>query len=113
MGEMMTVDYVLIGKNIRTIRKEKKLTQKELASRANITAAHLSHIESGQTKLSVQTLNDIAVALDASIDLILGRIEPIRNYSTGTDGVSEDLDERGKKLLQLYAEQLKLILNNE
>ena len=43
------LDYKMIGQRIRAERKKKNWQQAELAYRAGTTAAHLSHIETGQT----------------------------------------------------------------
>lgn len=67
------MDYCKIGKNIRAVRKSAGLSQEELAERVNISVTHMSHIETGNTKLSLQVFVDIADALDVSADEILGR----------------------------------------
>ncbi|WP_270742695.1 helix-turn-helix domain-containing protein [Holdemanella biformis] len=49
---------------IKTLRKEKKITQKELAKKLNITQSAVSQFESGQTKLTEQQIKSILSALD-------------------------------------------------
>ena len=65
------VDYGGIGARIRALRKERNMTQEELAEAAGIGATHVSHIENGTTKLSVQTLIAIINALECSADELL------------------------------------------
>lgn len=67
----MGLDYVVIGKRIRELRKEKKWTQEYLAEKAGIEPSNLSHIERAATKLSLPTLVNIANALDATLDEIV------------------------------------------
>ncbi len=67
------MDYCKIGKNIRVVRKSKGLSQEELAEKVDISVTHMSHIETGNTKLSLQVFADIADALDVSADELLGR----------------------------------------
>lgn len=67
----MELDYVAIGKRIRKIRMEKKWSQKDLMERLDISKAHMSHIETGSTKLSLPMLVDIANALQTTTDQLL------------------------------------------
>ncbi len=46
----------LVGKKIRRLRKERKLTQNELASRIGIQQSDLSRIERGEYRVSLDTL---------------------------------------------------------
>lgn len=65
------VDYTGIGKQIKDIRKSKRLTQAALAEKSGIEPSNISHIERGATKLSLPTLISIANALNASLDEIV------------------------------------------
>lgn len=62
------MDYIAIGKRIRSRRKLKNLSQEELAEMVNISTVHMSHIETGYTKLSLPVLVDIACALGVRTD---------------------------------------------
>ena len=64
--------YVEICRRIRRLRKRRRWTQAELAERADISTSFLGHIERGSRKLSVETLNRIALALNCSADALLG-----------------------------------------
>ena len=46
------MDYYAIGQRIRKFRKAHRLSQDELAERIGISVTHMSHIETGNTKLS-------------------------------------------------------------
>ena len=65
------MDYAEIGQRIKKYRKIRSLSQEQLAEMVNISATHMSHIETGVTKLSLQVLVDISVALDTSTDSLL------------------------------------------
>lgn len=67
----MELDYIAIGKRIRKRRIQKRWSQKDLMERLNISAAHMSHIETGSTKLSLPMLIEIANALDTTTDQLL------------------------------------------
>lgn len=62
------MDYYKIGQRIRKARKAHRLSQEELAERINISTTHMSHIETGNTKLSLPVLVDIATALNVRTD---------------------------------------------
>jgi transcriptional regulator with XRE-family HTH domain len=65
------MDYYKIGQQIRKYRKAHGLSQEELAERVNISTTHMSHIETGNTKLSLKVFVDIATALDVRTDDLL------------------------------------------
>ena len=65
------VDYKDIGKRIRTIRQERKLTQEQLAEAVGVGVTHISHIETGTGIASLPVLIDIINALECSADELL------------------------------------------
>ena len=62
------LDYVVIGKRIRELRKKKGMTQAALAKRSGVEPSNISHIERAATKLSLPTLVSIANVLGVSLD---------------------------------------------
>ena len=69
----------VIGSNVRTLRKAKRLSQEELAFRAEIDRSYLSEIENGQKNLSVLMLDQIAAALGVDMkELLEGYKRPPR-----------------------------------
>ena len=60
-----------IGELIRSRRKEAGLTQKQLAARAGITQTVLSRVESGAGNPTLSLLEEIAVALNARLNVSL------------------------------------------
>ena len=65
------MDYYAIGQRIRKYRKAKGLSQEQLAELVDISTTHMSHIETGNTKLSLQVFADLAEALQVSVDSLL------------------------------------------
>jgi transcriptional regulator with XRE-family HTH domain len=57
-----------IGEKLRAIRQEHKISLRELAGRAEISASMLSQIETGKAFPSVRSLYDIASALGVTVD---------------------------------------------
>ena len=60
-----------LGDNIQKLRKDLKLSQEQLAEKVGISTTHMSHIETGNTKLSLQVFCDLASALHVSADDLL------------------------------------------
>ncbi|WP_048341098.1 helix-turn-helix domain-containing protein [Clostridium novyi] len=57
-----------IGEKIKIYRKSNKLTQKDLAKKANISRSYLADIENNRYNASVETLKAIAIALNISFN---------------------------------------------
>ena len=62
------LDSVLIGKRVRSARKEKRRTQEELAEYCGCTPTHICNIENGKIGVSLELLFRISVCLDKRID---------------------------------------------
>lgn len=65
------MDYYEIGQRIRKLRKAQGLSQEQLAEQVGISTTHMSHIETGNTKLSLPVLVDISRVLHATTDELL------------------------------------------
>ena len=65
------MEYRKIGMRIKEARKKKKMSQQELSFSIEYSIPHISHVENGSTKLSVDFLIKTANALDVSSDQIL------------------------------------------
>lgn len=53
---------------IKMIRKEKKITQKELAKKLNVSQGTISQYENGQISLNMRQLKEVLEALGESLD---------------------------------------------
>lgn len=56
-----------IGDNIKKIRKEKKITQSQLASSLQISQSYLSDLENNRKNLGIKTIEKIAKKLNVSV----------------------------------------------
>ncbi len=77
----------LVGNRIRELRAKRKMTQQQLADRAEIPRATLATIEKDESNPSLAAVYKIAVALDSTIDELLethhDRIEVIPREAMG------------------------------
>lgn len=71
MGRYLFMNYYEIGQRIRRFRKAYNLSQEQLAEKIGISVTHMSHIETGNTKLSLPVFVDIADALSVRTDELL------------------------------------------
>jgi transcriptional regulator with XRE-family HTH domain len=61
----------LVGRNAARIRKEKNLTQEQLAERCGLSQQYLSGLERGRRNPTIVTLYELANALSVShVDLV-------------------------------------------
>jgi len=56
-----------LGENVRKIRKSKKMSQVELASKLIVSNSYICDLEKGRSTPSMKTLKKLAVALDVEI----------------------------------------------
>lgn len=75
----MSFDKKIIGERIAHLRKEKNMTQEELAEKVKITVQYLGTIERGKANTTLNRLDMIADVLGCpSTELILGT-DPLDN----------------------------------
>ena len=65
------IDYSKIGVRIRSARKKAGLTQEDLAARCGCTSNHLSNVEVGKSKPSLELIIKLAMELGSSVDYFL------------------------------------------
>lgn len=85
------MNYYEIGQRIRKFRKASSLSQEELAEKVGISTTHMSHIETGNTKLSLPVFVDIANALSVQTDELL-HDEPRSSKSDMKEKIDKVLD---------------------
>jgi len=62
----------LVGRNIARLRREKGLTQEEVAERSGFSQQYLSSLEQGRRNPTIITLYELAQALGVShVELVL------------------------------------------
>lgn len=69
----MDIKILVLGQRVRATRRMRNITAEILAKTIGITVESLGHIECGARKPSLQTLYNIALTLDVSMDYLVGR----------------------------------------
>lgn len=67
----MAFNHFSLGAKIQAVRKKRRLTQMELAERINRSPTYLSYVENGCRGMSLETLVDVANALQVTADELL------------------------------------------
>ncbi len=70
-----TLDAVIVGKVIANIRKQNGMSQEVLSGLAVIARSHLSAIECGDRKPTLETLYRICNALNVKMSVVVKCIE--------------------------------------
>ena len=65
------IDYVKIGQRIKTARLEKGYSQADLGALVGCSNNHMSHVEVGQTKVSLAMLLKLSLVLEKNFDYFL------------------------------------------
>ena len=63
----MKIDYSCIGARIKTVRKQKRITQEQMAEKLSVSVGYVSQLERGITKINLEMLASIAAILDHDI----------------------------------------------
>ena len=83
-----------VGENIKEKRKEKHLSQNQLAKKAGIAQATLSAIESSTKSPAVDTVEKLAAALECFVSELMGEKQEGQVF----------LSDRQKYLLDLFSQ---------
>ena len=99
-----------IGKQILELRKQKNITQEELAVELGVTAAAVSKWENGYTLPDILMLGALADFFKVTTDELLGRNTKIKYAVIATD--LPELQEDMKNLVESYGFRVKNIYPN-
>ena len=87
---------------LREIRKEKGLTQQELGDAIGLHGMSISGYERGVKKPSFEALDNLAEALNVSIDYLLGSSDTNRPYPHHGDDLADRMDAYHRSILTAY-----------
>ncbi|MBQ7835254.1 MAG: helix-turn-helix transcriptional regulator [Ruminiclostridium sp.] len=102
------MDYFAIGQRIRRIRKAKSYSQEQLAEMTGISVTHMSHIETGNTKLSLEVFYNIVNALECTADELLFCLNE-NSQAVIHSNISEILDKCSVNELNLIYDIIKTL----
>ncbi len=92
-----------VGKLIAKCRKEKKLTQEQLASILGVTDRAVSHWENGRCIPDVSLFIPLCETLDISVnELIIGEVIESKNFKSKSDEIIVTVLKKEKKKKKIY-----------
>lgn len=104
----MMLDYKALGKRLKEQRLKKGKTQEQLGELAGLSTVHVSHIECGTAKLSLETLLNLCAVLDTTPDMLL-----FDSVYTSKERLKEEiallLNECSEKNMNLIVELIKTV----
>lgn len=89
-----------LGQNIKKYRKEKNMTQAQLARKIDSTDSAITRYETNTREPSIDILNKIAAALGVTIGKLVGDIYDVKNYDNVIKHLNEAIQNIEKSILQ-------------
>ena len=102
------LDFKIIGARIQKCRTDKKMTQAELAEKIDTNQKHLSRIECGYHRSTLDAIVDIARALDVSVDYLIADYNDSSNPST-LQVILDEIRDFTPQQLELLQDNIKTI----
>ena len=102
------MDYYKIGQRIRRFRKAYRLSQEQLAEKVGISTTHMSHIETGNTKLSLPLFVKLANVLSIQTDELLYDT-PQKNKTAIKGELEEILDSCSMQDIRIIEDVVKAV----
>lgn len=108
----MAIDYIKLGSRIGYLRRQKGISQDDLAVRTDISRESISTIESGKKSVGLGSLVDIANALGVSADdLLVDSLEyPVSVSGSEIHRLLLDCNKLEEEILIRTVKELKTIL---
>lgn len=105
------MDYNELGRRIREERLKRKMSQGDLSFEIDYSIPHISHVENGSTKMSVDFLVKTANALHVSTDVLL-RDSLNESDQTYQMEVMESLKDCSKDEMKILSRMITDMKNN-
>lgn len=103
----------MISENIKNLRKEKGLTQKELADLLHMTSQAVSRWEKGEVEPSVDTISSMAKIFEVTTDEIIDGPDKKPKTEVITEVQEKIVVEQGKPVLTICENCKRPIYNSE
>ncbi|MCI8937722.1 MAG: helix-turn-helix transcriptional regulator [Lachnospiraceae bacterium] len=103
----MSVDYSDLGIRIKRRREELRMSQAELASRAELSTQHISNVENARSKIGLDKLVTISNVLECSVDELLCGSMRTGGRSVYNDEVAGIIDDFSDTKMRILPEFLR------
>ena len=108
----MSIEYKVIGRNIRAARKAKKMTQEAVAEAIDMSLQHFGKVERGDRKINLQRLGQLSVLLDVPLEsfvtgcvvddhepVLSGRLQHSEAFMEGMENLTKGCSEKALRLM--------------
>ena len=95
--------YPLMGRNIKRLRRQNKMTQEQLAEMMNVSIQMVSNLERGNKAIRIDNLINLSQILDISTDYILTGKETTDDIQALTARIAQ-LPDRDRKMVEMLVE---------
>lgn len=99
-----------VGKTIKQIRKQRNLTQQQLADELNLSRSYLSDIENGRKQPSIKTTQSLADKLNVTIGYLTSGNKMYADLTD--DEKSIQFIELGKSIAKQHTQKESVLKNN-
>ena len=113
MGVQPEIDYFRIGQRIKAARLESSLNQAELGKRVGCSNNHMSHVETGQTKVSLSMLLRISYVLKRDLNYFLLDTPYAERESILDDEISKKLERCNPATLLAVNKMIEVLLEQQ
>lgn len=97
----------MVGERIQAVRKEKQLTQKDLAKILDCSAASISNIENGNQSIYLIDIYKLADGLNLKTNVFLPTLEELKKEAPSIDKEMKELPNKEKKIVQNLIEKMQ------
>lgn len=107
------INFKLVGQRVRQARLERNWTQDDLGAAVDCSNIHISHIESGRTKVSLTLLLRLSYALDTSLDFFLLDTPYARREALLSEELQQKLAKCDKGTLVAVSRMVDVLLEQQ
>ena len=110
----MDINFKLIGKRIKDVRKQRSLTQADLAELTGMSNSYISYIETAKKQASLESLVQISNALGVTVDELLcgNQLYSPTDYQTDIDLLMDDCSLLERRFIYELISVAKYIIRN-
>lgn len=107
------IDFVRVGQRIKIARQEKGLNQAELGRLVGCSNNHMSHVEIGQTKVSLSMLLKISSVLEKDLNYFLMDTPFVQRDCIIDTEISHKLDQCTPATLVAVSKMIDILLEQQ
>lgn len=110
----MDINFKLIRKRIKKVRKQRSLTQADLAELTGMSDSYISYIETAKKQASLESLIQISNALGITVDELLcgNQLYSLSDYQTDIDLLMDDCSLLERRFIYELISVAKYIIRN-